>query len=246
MDGIPPRVASGFSSARGALRGGLVEGLGAPAFVLGASYVGIGALARDADISLPFIAISTLAIYALPAQVVLVELWQVGTAFPALVLAVMMTSARFLPMTATLMPLLRHERWSAPHYALAAHCVAMTGWAITMRRAPDLPAVQRLPYFFGYTVVLLSGSVLGTSAGYILSAYLTDFVTLGLVFLNPILFTLIRIRETRARLGILALICGMIVGPLVHLAIPEWSLLVGGILAGSLAFALDEALKARR
>lgn len=242
MDGVPPSVPRGFASARAALAGGLVEGVGAPAFVLGASYVGIGALARDAEISLFFIAVSTVAIYALPAQVVLVELWQVGTALPALVLAVMMTSARFLPMTATLMPQLRHERWAAPHYLLAAHAVAMTGWAVTMRRAPDLPADQRLPFFLGYTVVLLAGSVLGTGVGYVLSAYLTDFVTLGLVFLNPVFFTLIMIRETRAQLGILALISGAAIGPPVHLLVPEWSLLVGGILAGGLAFAIDEAM----
>ncbi len=231
----------GFASVPAALRGGAFEALGAPALVLGAGYVGFGALAADADVSLLLALVTTLTIYALPAQIVMIELWQIGSALPPLVLAVMMTGARFLPMTATLMPLLRHPRWRAPHYIFAAHCVAMTGWAVTMRRGREMTAEHRLPYFCAFTVALWVACLIGTLAGFYLSRLFTGQVTLGLVFLNPIYFLLILIRETGGRMAVTALLCGAVLGPPVHLLIPDWSLIAGGVLAGTLAFAITEA-----
>lgn len=230
----------GFASVSAAWRGGVALAAGAPALVLGAGYVGFGALARDADISLAPALVSTVSIFALPAQIALIELWQGGTALPALVLAVMMTSARFLPMAATLMPTLRHPRWNGAHYVFAAHCVAMTGWAVAMRRAPTMEAEQRLPFFCAFTVTLWAASLVGTVLGYYLSTLFSDLFTLGLVFLNPVYFLLILVRETRNRLGVTALICGAAIGPPVHLVIPDWSLVIGGIAAGLLAFAITE------
>lgn len=234
------RKDGGFASVPAAWRGGFREALGSPALVLGAGYVGFGALARDADISLLLAAVSTLSIFALPAQIAMIELWQGGAAFVPLVLAVMMTSARFLPMAATLLPSLRHPRWSAPHYVFAAHCIAMTGWAVAMRRAPQMAADQRLPFFCAFTIALWAASLAGTVLGYFLSGLFTGLLTLGLVFLNPIYFLLILIRETRTRLGIVSLLCGALAGPPAHLLVPDWSLILGGVLAGLAAFAILE------
>ena len=119
-----------YSSSPEALRGGVLEALGAPALVLGSGYVGFGALAGDAGIPLLLAALATPLIFALPAQIIMVEMWQVGAPVVALVLAVMMSNARFLPMTATLLPQLRHPRWTGWHYTLATHLVAMSGWVI--------------------------------------------------------------------------------------------------------------------
>jgi len=237
-EAAPPR---GFASVRGALRGGLREALGAPALVLGAGYVGFGALAGDAGISPLLALVSTLLIFALPAQIAMVEMWQLGTALPALVLAVMMTSTRFLPMAATLLPQMRHPRWSGRHYTFAAHCIAMTGWAIAMRRGPEMAAEHRLPYFCAFTMGLWVACLAGTTAGFYLSGLFSELLTVGLVFLNPVYFILILLRETRSRVGVTALLCGAVLGPPVHLMIPEWSLIVGGTLAGLIAFGILEA-----
>jgi predicted branched-subunit amino acid permease len=235
-----------YETAADALRGGALEGMGAPALVLGSGYIGFGALAADAGVSLPLAVLSTPMIFALPAQIIMVEMWQLGTPVLALVLAVMMANARFLPMTATLLPQMRHPRWNGWHYAFATHLVAMSGWAIAMRRNVELEAEHRLPFFCGFSLIMWLGCSLGTLIGFFLSGGFHDLVTVGLIFLNPIYFILILTRETRTRLGITALLCGAVAGPLVHLWIPDWSLIVGGILAGLLAFAILESTGAAR
>ncbi|MDF2096925.1 AzlC family ABC transporter permease [Aquibaculum arenosum] len=228
------------SALRRAWLQGMREAGGTPAAVLGAGYIGFGALARDADFSLLLSLVSTFAIWALPGQIALIELYNLGTAAPALILAVMLTAARFFPMTASLLPSLRHPRWRAPHYYLAGHLVAMTGWAVAMRRFPQMRRVERLPYFLGFTVLLWLACAAGTIIGYQLSYLFTDLVTLGLVFLNPMYFFLVLCGETRSRLGVTALLCGAIAGPLLHLLVPEWSLILAGVLGGTLAFLLLE------
>lgn len=229
-----------YATSAEALRGGFVEALGAPALVLGSGYIGFGALAGDAGVSLLLALVSTVTIFALPAQIAMVEMWQLGTPVAALVLAVAMTNARFLPMAATLLPQMRHPRWTRWHYAFAAHCIAMSGWAIAMRRNPEMQAEHRLPFFCGFTLGLWLACLVGTAAGYYISGNVPDQLTVGLVFLNPIYFILILVRETRTRLGIVALSCGAVAGPPVHMWIPDWSLIVGGALAGILAFVILE------
>jgi predicted branched-subunit amino acid permease len=215
------------------------EALGVPAAVLASGYIGFGALAHDADFSLPLTLFSTMTIWALPGQIALIELRALGTAAPALVLAVMLTSARFLPMAVTLLPLLRHPSYRPWHYYLAGHFVAMTGWAVAVRRCPTLPVEQRLPYFLGLTIALWLACLAGTAAGYFASGSLNEMVTLGLVFLNPVYFILILGGEVRHRLGVLALLCGALAGPLMQLLTPQWGLLVAGVLGGTIAFGVD-------
>lgn len=231
--------------APGALRAawhrGLREAFGTPSAVLGAGYIGFGALARDADFSLPLALFSTLTIWALPGQIAMIELQTLGTALLPLALAVMLTSARFFPMTAALMPALRHPRWRGWHYYLVGQFVAMTGWAVAMRRCPQMRPAERLPYFLGFALMLWLACAAGTTAGFYLSHLFTERITLGLIFLNPMYFVLILTAETRTRLGITALLCGAAAGPLLHLAVPQWSLILGGLLGGTAAFLILEA-----
>jgi len=88
--------------------------------VLVAGYLGFGALAAAHDIPLAVAVASTAVLWALPAQIVFVEMQSLGAPLAALVLAVMLSSARFLPMTVMLMPEMRDERHRAWKYYLAA------------------------------------------------------------------------------------------------------------------------------
>ena len=235
-----------FASPRAAWKGGAAEALGVPAAVLGAGYVGFGALAFDADFSLALTLFSTMTIWALPGQIALIELRELGTAAPALVLAVMLTSARFLPMAVTLLPLLRHPAYRPWHYYLAGQFVAMTGWAVAIRRCPMLPLEQRLPYFLGFSSALWVSCLAGTTAGFFASGSLSDLATLGLVFLNPIYFILLLGGEVRHRQGVVALLAGAIAGPLMQLVTPQWGLLAAGIIGGTIAYGVDRAWRRQR
>ena len=107
-----------------------------PVAVLGAGFVGYGSLAADAGYPIGFTLSATLAIWALPGQLVLMDMQAADAAAAATVLAVSLSAARFLPMTLTLMPLLRtgsrgRRLWQ---FLLAAQLVvtaAFAPWAIS-------------------------------------------------------------------------------------------------------------------
>ena len=78
-----------------------------------------------------------------------------------------------------------------------------------------------------------------TAIGFYLADLLPGYITLGLVFLNPIYFMLVFVADAKHRARILALGIGALAGPLLHLVSTDWGLLLTGLLAGSLAFFAD-------
>ncbi len=218
-----------------AFRAGARDAFGVPSAVLGAGYIGFGALALESNFSIWLALLSTATIWALPGQLALVELHTIGASALAIVPAVMLTSARFLPMTMALMPVIRDRGHTRYQLYSTVHLVTMTGWAAAMKRCPELPLQQRLPYFAGFALVNWLTCLACTVFGYWVSGSLPQLVKLGLVFLNPLYFILILSGDVRHRLTILALTGGALAGPLIHLMTPQWSILLGGFVGGTVA-----------
>ena len=228
-----------------AFRTGVRESFGVPGGVLAASYIGFGALAFSSGIPLWIVVVSTITIWALPGQLVMVDMWQIGAPLIAIMLAVMLTNARFLPMTVTLMPVIRdraHRPWI---YYLAAQCVAMSSWVICMRRGHEMPAPQRVPYLCGLATGFISIGVCAGMLGYFIAGSIPDFMQIGMVFLAPVYFVIFLIVEIRTRLVAIALACGGVAGPLLFLVTPQWSVLVAGFAGGTVAYAINRALGVR-
>ncbi|MEQ8354970.1 MAG: AzlC family ABC transporter permease [Kiloniellaceae bacterium] len=238
----PPR----YASSRAAAFAGLRDSVGVPMLVLGASYLGFGSLVHGAGLDVWLGLFSTFTGWALPGQIVVIELYSLGGAIFVVAAAVGMTNARLLPMTVALMPYLRAPGTPRWRYYLFSHFVAVTAWAAAMRVCPSLPERQRLPYFAGFGTALWSMCLVTTAAGFYLAGELPGAVTLGLVFLNPIYFMLVFVADARHRARILALAIGALLGPPLHLVSADWGLLITGLLAGSLAFATDLLLPRRR
>src|SRR3546814_14067854 len=92
-----------------------------------------------------------------------------------------------------------------------------------MRVCPTLPPGQRLPYFAAFGTALWSICLVTTALGFYLAGLLPGFVTLGLVFLNPIYFMLVFVADARPRARVLALVAGAPTGPPLHLLSPHWA-----------------------
>jgi predicted branched-subunit amino acid permease len=207
-----------------------------PSLVLAAGYLGFGALANGSSFPLWASLLSTASIFALPGQLAMLEMSLAGTLPSAIVVTVGLTAARFLPMGLALMPLVRvDERPSWRLYA-TAQFLAMTGWAAGMRRFPDLPPRLRLTWFAGFALTNWLVCLIATGIGYGLADALPPLVRQGLVFVGPLYFLLILSGETRTRHGIVALACGAVVGPLIHLLAPQWSVMLGGLVGGTIAW----------
>jgi len=225
-----------------AFRTGVRESFGVPGGVLAATYIGFGALAFSGGIPVWVVIASTITIWALPGQLVMVEMWQIGAPTIAILLAVTLTNARFLPMTVTVMPVIRdrgHPEWI---YYVAAQCVAMSSWIICMRRGPELPARERVAYLGGLAAGFIAIGVVAAVVGYYIAESIPPVMQIGMVFLAPVYFIIFLIVEVRTRLVAIALACGGIAGPLLYLLTPQWSVLLAGFIGGTLAYALQRKL----
>lgn len=223
-------------------RNGLREGLGTPAMVLAAGYLGYGALAADAGLSMTTMMLSTAVIWALPGQLILVEMNGAAAPLAAILLAVSLSAIRFLPMTVSLLPVLAPERRRRPALYATAHLISMAGWVAAMRRAPELPEPERLPYFVAYAAALWSVSIAATGLGWLVADALPPVTRSAFVFMNPVYFLLIMLGDARSRLMQLSLAAGALAGPLVYLIAPQWSVLAGGLLGGTAAFLIHRWL----
>jgi predicted branched-subunit amino acid permease len=204
--------------------------------VLVAGFLGFGALAAAQNIPLGVAVASTVVIWALPGQIVFVEMHALGAPLAALVIAVMVSSARFLPMTVILMPEMRDERHRAWNYYLAAQLLSLSGWTMAVVRFPQMPRAQRLSWWYGFTLVLMVVSALSTALGYLGADRLPPLARLALVFMVPMYYLLILTGAVQSRSAALGLACGAIAGPLAYLASPEWSVPLAGIVGGSAAY----------
>lgn len=223
---------------------GAIDATGMPALVLFASMVGYGSMAREAGLTLWTAVASTGLTWGLPGQIAMVELYALGAPVLAIIAASSAANARFLPMVLSVMPLfneaLPRKRW---RYAVA-HFMSLNPWAAIMRRGPGMNPADRPPYYAGFAGVCITAALLGTGAGFVLAGAMSRNVTLTLVFLNPVFFTLV-FADARGRAAILAVLAGVVAGPLFHLLSPDWGLLLTGATAGTGAYLFDRALRGR-
>ncbi len=217
---------------------GVRDGLGAPGMVIAGSFLGFGSLVHGSGIGLAAGLASSLTTWALPGQIAMVELHGIGASLLVNAMAVWLTNTRLMPMTITLMPHLSRAGGGWRLY-LAAHFIAITSWAVAMRRCPEVPEAERYSYFMGLALTLWAISTGATAVGFLLAGGLPVAVTLGLVFLNPCYFLLLFLADLGPRGRVLALLAGGLLGPLLHLVDPDWGLLVTGLVGGTVAFLGD-------
>lgn len=224
-----------------AFRTGAHEALGVPAAVLGAGFLGYGSLAADAGYSVWLTLAATLAIWALPGQLVLLEMQAGEAAIAATVLAVSLSAARFFPMTLTLLPLMRgggrgRRLWQ---FLLAAQLVSMTTWAVAMRRFSDMDIESRWHYFLGFSAVCVGSAAVFALVGQLLIGALPPLARFGLALLTPLYFFVTLVGEAQTRSSITALVCGAATALALHAVAPAWSLLGAGFIGGTAAWLLQ-------
>lgn len=226
-----------FSNRRDAFRQGFREALGAPVLVLLAGMVGFGAMGHTNGLDAWVTGLSSLLMFALPGQVVMLEMYISGASAVAIGLAVTLTSTRFVTMVVTLFPQL-HRRDRNPMLYVWVHLVAMTAWALSMREFTNIAPKHRLSYFIGLGLPCWLISMPGTVLGYFIAGWVPAAITLGLVFINP-LFFLLTFTEVKPWANRIGIALGCLLGPVFYVWDADSSLLTTGLVAGTLAYWID-------
>jgi len=222
------------------LKGG-IDGLSTPSLIVFTTMVGFGALAKTTDLGISVAILSTLFIWGLPGQISMVEALAIGAPFSVLAISVAMANMRFLPMAISMIPLFRNDvlgwRW---RYVLV-HFMSVNTWVGIQHQAVHLDPEYRSYYYIGFSLVCMTGGVLGTIIGFHITDLLPFSLTAALVFLNPVYFVLVFL-DAQGRALKYSVLAGCILGPLMHVILPDWGLPIVGILAGSIGFSADRIL----
>ncbi len=234
------------SAGRWFLRGVYAGIVSVQGMVLAAAMVGFGGLCRDIGFPLGAAVLSTVLVWALPAQVLVVGGFAAGNAAPAIALAVALSSIRLFPMTASLVPYLRAPGTGLGKQLLAAHFIAVTAWIEGMRQLPGKPLEGRWPFFLGIGCLLILSASVSTVAGFYLAGTLPRSLAIGLLFLTPLSFLIQLSHNARDLVDRMALGLGLVLAPLFAEFGGRLDLLWTGLVGGTAAWGVHRLWKRRK
>ena len=217
-----------------------IKGVGSPAIALGASFVAIGALLKNLGFTIQESIFSTFLTYALPGSLVMAESMLIGASLINIFIAVWLVNARLYPMTVALMPLLMHKNQPRWKYYLSCHFVAVSSWLIMKSNYAKIEKEHRIDFWIGVGTSTWLIGIFSTILGYFSADYLNKDMMIGLAIVNPVYFMCAMIGVMKTKNISVAIILGAIFGPSFYYLSPEWCILFGGILAGTIAFLIGE------
>jgi predicted branched-subunit amino acid permease len=214
-------------------------------YVLLGNYVGLGALAQEFGFSWWWMALSTFLVWAAPAQVILISTLTTASLLEV-ALAVTLSSVRFLPMVAAILPIMRRPGVRQRDLLLPAHLTAISVWVEGMRLLPLMAPERRIAFYNGLGIGLNAGAVIGGAIGFFLATRLPPLLAATLLFFTPMAILLSTSRNVRTLIDGLPFALGLVVGPIVAAQKIGLDLMWTGLIAGTMAYGVHRLRQARR
>jgi hypothetical protein len=204
--------------------------------VLAGTYLGLGALAHDFGFSEWWFAVSTVLVWAAPAQVILLSSLGTGATVVQAAVAVTLSAIRLMPMLVALLPLLRSKGTRFRDLLLPAHFTAISMWVESLRLLPGIAPEFRIPFCNGLGVGYMGTALVFGFLGYYLAAGLPPLLAATLLFLTPMSFLMSTARNARMLVDWAAFGLGLVIGPLLVSYHVELDLMWTGIIGGALGY----------
>ena len=217
-----------------------IKSVDSPAIALFASFIAIGALFKSIGLNIQESIFSTLLTYALPGSLIMAESLIVGASLLNIFLAVWFVNARLYPMTVSLFPLMMHKSQPKWKYYFSCHFIAVSAWLIMKSNYKDIEKKNRIDFWIGIGSATWTTAVIGTFIGFYASDYLDKNMMIGLAILNPIYFLCMMVGAMKSIQISASVILGLLLGPIFYFLSPEWSILLGGIVGGTIAYFIGE------
>jgi predicted branched-subunit amino acid permease len=206
------------------------------ALVIFATYVGLGALAHDLGFSALWLTLSTVLVWAAPAQVILVSSLGTGSPLVEAAIAVSLSAVRLLPMVVAMLPLMRTPQTRTRELIVATHFVAISVWIESLRFMPQLPPHQRMAFSNGVGAGLMACAATAGLVGFYLTAGFPPVLAAALLFITPISFLISSVRNSIELLEKMAFVFGLLIGPVLTWYRIELDLMWAGLIGGALAY----------
>ena len=234
-----------LSSSADAFFGGVRSAiLSVYSLVIMGTYVGLGALAHDVGLSSEWMAVSTVIVWAAPAQLIMISALGTGGSLFEVALAVTLSATRLFPMVVALLPLLRAPGTRFWDMLLPTHFTAISMWIESLRLLPNIAREHRIAFCNGLSTALLGTAVLSGFVGYYLAAGLPPLLAGVLLFLTPMSFFLSTVNNARMMVDRLALGFGLVLGPLLAYWQVRLDLMWTGIIGGTIAYLIHRVREA--
>ena len=211
-----------------------------PAIALGCCFIAIGALLKDLGFNIQESVFSTMLTYALPGSLVMAESLLIGSSLLNIFLAVWFVNARLYPMAVSLFPLMMHKNQPKWKYYFSCHFIAVSAWLIMKSNYEKIEKEHRIDFWIGIGSATWSVAVLGTILGFYFSGYMNKEMMIGLAVVNPIYFMCMMGGASKTLEITLSVVLGVTLGPIFYFFSPEWSILLGGVIGGTIAYFISE------
>jgi len=206
--------------------------------VLAGTYIGIGALAHNFGLAPWWLALSTVLIFAAPAQVILISALGAGSPLIEVGIAVTLSAIRLFPMVVALLPLLRNAKTRTRDLLIPTHFTSVSMWVESFRLLPSMEREHRVVFCNGLSTGFMTVASVSGLAGYYLAAGLPTLLAGGLLFLTPVSFLISTARNAVAMLDRLALALGLIIGPALVYFQVGLDIMWTGLIAGTISYAV--------
>ncbi|CAN7412088.1 AzlC family ABC transporter permease [Pararhizobium sp. LjRoot235] len=217
-----------------------------PAIILMLSFVGFCAFTAQAGIPVEQVVFMTGAVWALPAKVILVTAILGGANVLTAFIAVTLSSIRLMPMVAALVPEIRTEKTPTWLLLFLSHFIAITAWVFTMERVQSVPRERRIAFFAGFGITLVLANMVLVAVVYRFVAEFPPLVAGCLFFLTPVYFLASIWSSARHPVIYVALIVGLIAGPVFYWLAPEFDILLAGVGGGTAAWLAERSWRQRK
>ena len=234
-----------FNSNAAAFFGGVKSAWSSVFFlVLAGTYIGMGALAHGFGMASWWLVLSTLLVWAAPAQVILVSALGTGAAPIEVAIAVCLSAIRLFPMVVALLPLLRGPSTRLRDLLLPTHFTSVSMWVESLRLLPVMPRERRIAFCNGLSVGYMGTAASFGFVGYYLAAELPPLLAGALLFLTPMSFLISTANNCRQMVDRLALVLGLVLGTILTAMHVQLDLMWTGIGGGTLAYVVHRLREA--
>ena len=156
----------------------------------------------------------------------------IGASLVNIFLAVWLVNSRLFPMTVSIMPLLKHDSQPRWKYYISCHFVAVSSWLILKSNYEEIDRKYRIDFWIGIGTATWLIAIFSTVLGFYAADFLSKDMIIGLAIVNPIYFMCAMIGVMKTIQLSSSIILGVFLGPIFYFFSPEWSVLLGGLVAG--------------
>jgi hypothetical protein len=198
--------------------------------------VGFGTLASEASLSMLHALMIMAGLWSMPGLIAYVDLYNTGISILALVIATGIANVRVLPVTIATIPVIRTSQKVKPVHFFYAQINSVNAYLALLIVKQEIEDRRLLTqYFVAYCIGTLFLGAAGLILGMTLAGSVSPEILRILIFVTPLYILLLATSSRRTSI-LLSIAVGGLVVPYAQTVSADWGVVIGGVVAGTIAY----------